>query len=742
MKPALSLKNIARLTDEPAVIAAIKNKNGSPRLFINEQETYPLLAWSWSLLQAAPLFRQAGINLLHPVLGLNWVWRSSGEYDFHKFDEFFDHLLALHPRAFFLPRVQLDVPEWWKRAHPDQMILPAVTIGINENKRYHKAELNPEAGWHWGIHLNEPSMASDVWKNDMEQIFRAFLRHVEAGPLRRRIIGYQIASGIYGEWHYFLAEFLPDLSEPMKRKLGYVPYVDARLRSCLGLLRDPAREKNVIEFYRRFHEEIIADTILRFSRIVKQETNGRAICGTFYGYQLENVWIHEGGHLAPEKILNSPDIDFLASPYSYQATNSDSPNAAPHDVFDDAGNRLGRSRGIAGDGGYRVLLESVKRHGKLYFVEIDPSTCIQAISKPKPGATKQDYDDILSDIGGIGYDSPAGTQKILQRDLGQMLVLGNGGWLFDFGPLLNIRRSWYDAQPIIDAVRRLLKLGEQRKNFNLASVSEIAAVYDAKSLFVTRHWKAEAPYAKGADCMDFFSQWFCDSQARALHRLGAPVDFLYRFDLQPPDVKKYRLFLMINLFYLTENEVNLLRKLFKNSGATVVWFYAPGFVSPDALELQQMERLTGFRFKIIEKPGPMLIRCQNGNTEWSFGTRQKRFPRFAVVDDNSQPLGYWADGDGVAFARKEVDGWKSVYVGAAPLPVEVLRWLAKKSGAELWSTRPDIVRAAEDVAMLVATEPGERKLLLPRSMKQPGSKFLSKEHHLKLDSGDVRIFTI
>ncbi|HID33945.1 MAG TPA: hypothetical protein EYP25_05130, partial [Anaerolineae bacterium] len=31
-------------------------------------------------------------------------------------------------------------------------------------------------------------------------------------------------------------------------------------------------------------------------------------------------------------------------------------------------------RGIAGDGGYRVLLESVKRHGKLFFVEIDPST--------------------------------------------------------------------------------------------------------------------------------------------------------------------------------------------------------------------------------------------------------------------------------------------------------------------------------------------------------------------------------
>jgi hypothetical protein len=79
---------------------------------------------------------------------------------------------------------------------------------------------------------------------------------------------------------------------------------------------------------------------------------------------------------------------------------------------------------------------------------------------------------------------------------------------------------------------------------DLDSVAEIAAIYDAKSLFVTRHWKAEEPYSQGTDCMDYFSYWFLDSQARAFHRIGAPVDFLYRFDLKPLDVKKYRLFFM------------------------------------------------------------------------------------------------------------------------------------------------------------------------------------------------------
>ena len=150
---------------------------------------------------------------------------------------------------------------------------------------------------------------------------------------------------------------------------------------------------------------------------------------------------------------------------------------------------------------------------------------------------------------------------------------------------------------------------------NLSSVAQIAAVYDAKSLFVTRHWKAEAPFPKGMASTDFFTQWFLDGQARSIHRIGAPVDFLYRFDLQRQDARRCKLFLMINLFYLTEKEVDDLLDIFENSNAYVVWFYAPGFVSPDKLNLAQMERLTGFRFKVLTEPGQMLIDAAIPNTE-------------------------------------------------------------------------------------------------------------------------------
>ena len=137
-----------------------------------------------------------------------------------------------------------------------------------------------------------------------------------------------------------------------------------------------------------------------------------------------------------------------------------------------------------------------------------------------------------------------------------------------------------------------------------------------------------------------------------------------------------------------------------------------------------------------------MIRCQFDDVKISFGTKKERFPRFVVADGNAKPLGFWADRDDVAFAWKERDGWNSVYVGTAPLPVEILRWLAQKSGAKLWSTKSDIVRATEDVAMIIATENGERSFRLPKQLKNVETGISSKEHRLDMELGEVKIFTI
>ncbi|MGB5874323.1 MAG: hypothetical protein WBH56_11420, partial [Bacteroidota bacterium] len=550
-------------------------------------------------------------------------------------------------------------------------------------------------------------------------------------------------SGIYGEWHYFMAEFIPDFSDPMKKKLGTVPDLESRKQTSLGLLRDPAKEKEVISYYKRFHEEIIAESLLRFARITKEETHRRVLCGAFYGYQLENVWMQDGGHLAPEKILSSKDVDFLAGPYSYQTTNIEGRQWWEHDVRDGAGNELGRSRGVAGDGGYRVLLESLKRHGKLYFVEIDAGTYLEPPPVNPDGSGGSDIEKELCMVGGEGSTTPEGTRRILQRDLGQMYARGTGGWLFDFGPVMKTGKSWYADDPIIEQVEQYIRLGEQRKSLDMRSAARIAAVYDAKSFFYTRPWHAESPFRFGGENQDFFTQWFMASQARALHRIGAPVDFLYRFDLTAEDPGRYPLLLMVNLFSLTPDEVNRLKSILSGSGATVVWYYAPGFLTPEKADPEQMERLTGTRFRLIEEPGPMMIHARipgEASIDMSFGVNEKRWPRFAVNDPTARALGWWVDNEEVAFAWKAHDGWNSVYVGSAPLPQQILRWLARQSGSGLWSTSPDIVVGAKESALLVATSSGKRTLRLPTPMAPWGEGKPEQQHDLDLETGDVLLF--
>ncbi|MFV1980990.1 MAG: hypothetical protein ACC655_07550, partial [Rhodothermia bacterium] len=384
--------SIDRLRGAPPARGEVRIERGAPRLYVNGAETFPLLAWSWLLEPSAYYFKRSGINILHPILGLNEVWKGSGQYDWRLFERHFDSLLAVHPEAYFLPRVHLDVPQWWKDRHPAELVETAIPAVPKNPRQYRPIRTNPEGGFPWGIPLSDVSLASDLWRSDMSGVLEAFLDFMEASPLSSRIIGYQLAAGIYGEWHYPAAEFMPDCSAAAVEKTGPAPTAEDRLHAGHGLLRDPVAEKTTISYYERLHAKVVTDAILHFAALTKEATSRRILVGSFQTYLLENVWIQEGGHLAPRPILECPDIDFIASPYSYQTTNRPGQPWYEHDVFDDGGNYLGRSRGIGGDGGYRVLLESLRRAGKLFFVEIDPSTYLE----PHPDVAPDD--DIVREL--------------------------------------------------------------------------------------------------------------------------------------------------------------------------------------------------------------------------------------------------------------------------------------------------------------------------------------------------------
>jgi hypothetical protein len=155
-----------------------------------------------------------------------------------------------------------------------------------------------------------------------------------------------------------------------------------------------------------------------------------------------------------------------------------------------------------------------------------------------------------------------------------------------------------------------------------------------------------------------------------------------------------------------------------------------------------MEALTGFRFSRLDRPGLMMVRASlpgpRSTTEISFGVREARHPRFVL--DDGDGVGVWTDCGRKACGIKAMDGWRSVYMGTAPLPIEVLRWLAGLAGARLWSTKADIVLAAQDAALFVAGTEGKRTVTLHKPLAPWGEGEPRGSVTLDTAEGDVTLF--
>ena len=725
------------LRDEPPCTAEVRTERGAPRLFLNGDEIPPFFALSTSLLPTATNYRQMGIPVLFPIIGTRSFWTGPDTYDWAALEDFLAQLLTRYPDAFFFLRLHLHSPPWWTEAHPDQLIRYGLPTPENRYDLLKRGQLDPIDGGHYmgsGSELREASPASPVWRRDTTAMLQSLVQFIDQSPLRSRVMGYFLMNGGTGEWNTFGAGFLPGYSAPMAEAAGPAPPPRERVFASYGLLRDPATERPVIDFYRNYHH-VGAETVTHLAEGIKEVVPRPQICGTFYAYLMEVPRLQDAGYLASKIILESPDIDLLACPYTYQNTNVDGAERWESDMEDGAGNWLGRARGVGGDGAFRTMVASIRRHGKLFASEIDPSTYL-------------DRSDSWRGIGGSGSTTEEGSIRILRRDIGKVFAEGVGGWLYDFGPHHGVESGWFGSPALIDAVRPLMTLLAERQQLDLSPVADVAIVPDPESFYATRHWLADKPWpGQGIRYTDFINHWFLNSQNRSLQRLGAPVDYLYRFDLTVEDAERYRMLLFPNAFLLAPDEVDALHAMLKGSGTTVLWYYAPGLLMPNQINLAQMERLTGFSFREIVEPGPLMIEIETESQQEglpsAFGVKSPSsyHPRFAVHDADAEALGYWQDRtNDVAFARKAMDGWTSIYVGTAPLPAEWLRAIATEAGVSLWSSRPDVVGGTRSTGMLVASSDGMRTLTLPHPMASADGGPAQTTHTLDLSFGEVQLF--
>ncbi len=703
----------AGLTSEVRVL------NGTPALYVNGRLTSQVLAAPY---QTGPSdftdFTNAGISIFD--IYLRFDWNAPESYDFRKIDAKMDEYLKLKPDALFLPRVLLTPGDWWCTSFPEEITMrddgsPAGMFG----KRCH------------------PSLASDRYRELSHKAMIAFIHHVEQ-KYGNNIVGYQVGNGFGGEWLMFNSfwEIHPgqqpptkfgveDYSPParrmfrewLRRKYQTVENLQAawhdakvtfdkaqppdereRYSTTHGIFFDPAVSTRVPDYF-SFFNEMVSDVLLENAAWIKDLTHRKKIVGSFYGYlwcNFPNLSVVHTGHLGLARVLNSQNIDFIASPYSYD------------------------NKGIGGPDNSQTLPVEIQLHGKLYFNEVDTETHLHQ--------RQWRWGDSLNDPKNF-----AETKALLVRDYAYALTNGFGMWWTDlFG-------GTFHDDNIISLLRQLKSLDNRYLQTDRRSAAEIAVVLD------------ESSFTYFGDGEPLLSALLTAQKQWEFAFIGAPWDPILLADMGSRKLRDYKFYIFLNTFHVTPEQRQLVHDKLSRNGATALWIYAPGYVGT-ATNTANIEVLTGIHVQEIDTAGELHVDITSSGSSYTAGLPKgmaygtdvnvqeiKRWydhqlylkdprdpslkrdlpgfqisPRFWSDDPHAQVLGVLSAAQKPGLVVKRVSGWTSIYSSAPIVPAALLRNIAKTAGCNIYSNDNDVVYASREFLGIYSPKGGNRTFHLPQ----------------------------
>ena len=606
-------------------------------------DIYSEIFWSWST----------------PGDGCSGWWVGEGQYDFDRIDRRIRAIIDANPRAMIFPRVKLNPPNSWLKAHPDEIARDA----------------DGKSG-------QQASLASGLWERTYERMLRDVIRHMETSDYAGHIIGYQPAGGRASEWFWWGTTGHVDFSPVAKNRWrswlrdqygGDVsalrrawgdedasfdgaepPSPAARVDTLHGVFRDPIKQRSVID-YRRFLSDMVSRNIDRSCRIVKEETGGRKIAGVFYGY---STYCHnQDGFQGLQRVLDSPHVDFLASPTAYD-----------------------RRRGGQAGGHISAYNGSYRLHNKLYWDEVDTRTHL--------------YPDYVS----YRTDNLPETLAVLRRAAGYSLTKGTDLWWF----LLAGNATFHQAE-LMDDIARLKGMCEDAVARGREPVAQVA-------VFVSEESMQLAP-----GDVAFRAALLRDTLDELGH-MGAPYDVYLLPDIAHPDLPEYKLYIFLNAFRVDNALRESIARQVRRDGKTAVWVYAPGYVTQDGFDASGIPRLTGISVRVIEDECPAeltVTALEHPITRAAPVQREDKWqisPVFVVDDPGATVLGTTAGRPSLA-ARAFAD-WRSVY-SLLPLRRELLHGLCRYAGVHVYSDSFDPFCASAGYAMIHTATPGAKRIALP-----------------------------
>jgi hypothetical protein len=708
--------------------AEIKPYKGAPTLFLDGKPAFYGTWWSspptiegWSAAEVAKRNAdETGIHIYAFDIGsAEWCGPGPGrnsDYDFSTLIARFNKVLEVDPEALFHLRIYLEIAEgqsqWWLDKYPEEREI--VSDGT----------------------LHRQSYASVIWREQAKDFLRAFAAYLKKVGLSRRVLSYQVGTGHTGEWvkgklsMFFLTG---DYSKPMAQHFrswlrqkynsdpavfqkawnrsgasfenAEVPTVAEQFEAKHMTFRDPQKEQNVIDYYQCL-AELCGDLVVDFCQTVKEATEGKALAGAFFGYIMELAWnagffaegpgspystYQRSGHLGLGRVLESPHVNFLVSPYSYGF------------------------RGMGGEGTSMLPTESVRLHNKMYLMEDDTRT--HTDTDPAYGRARN-LDESIA---------------ILRRNFGTVVTHGQGIWW--------LAHKGHIEPNLEPAFKPLLKefasIGKFALETDRTPSAEIAVLLDDESFFYET-------VRNELDVPAIFHQ-----RLIGLPRLGAPFDLYLLNDFLKGRLKPYKLYIFLNAFRLDDARRAALKQELCKDGKTALWIYAPGYIK-DTLSVESMKDLTGFNFVRNEHPWPSFMHFTNFSHSITSRLPQDLFwdnqshvgPQFHVADKDALVLGEVVMAQGTCqpgFVLKSLPDWTSIYIAVPNIPSTVLREIARFAKVHLFNEQGDVLAVSRNLLSVHSLSGGKRTFMLPSSSEVIYDLFEKKEIAGGTDRFDVNL---
>jgi len=454
------------------------------------------------------------------------VWEWFDRLDFTPFEQMVHDFSQAMPEAKLICMIDLNSPVWLEH----YMAYECCDSFNNLGKAIH----NP------------------FWRKAVEEYLKKFLQYADR-QFGERIQAYVLACGATDEWYdYSLG------TEDQHRRAAWrewclknklpdpvdIPPISVRERaSHENFLRDPVADKTAVNYW-KFCNQAVAETITEFAAIARSIIGEKPQIGCFYGYILEKSGCNlvSCGHLEYERVLDSPDIDFLISPGTYS-----------------------EARKIGGGSGFLVPHGSAAVRGKRLLHECDQRThtynpfLTPDITLPMPTA----WQDEASTVAGLKREAALG------------LISRTHLWWFDM---------WGDFYQGEAVMKTLGKIREVWSGYAAAPAQdrcEIAMIVDPDSTYYLNQDHPDIPKINL-------------ETRNNLNLVGAPFE-VYSFNDIPKiaDFARYKLTVFTSLFHLTPEKKKILKQYVLKDGRTVLWLGPAGIIDHEKYDPENSRKLTG-----------------------------------------------------------------------------------------------------------------------------------------------------